>query len=303
MNRISNEIESILTKQQLEKDYKDLKSLFKIAQKYDVSTVPIKARFIKYGIPFISKNHINDCNHNIFNEESESAFYLAGFIAADGCIRIARTNKNSTHINHRVVIGLSEKDIDFLYTLRNAFDCESQIGCYDHKLSLSNENWKDIKLVKLSITSKQMVENLGRFNIGPRKSLVYDLPEWIITHPLLNHFIRGYVDGDGSFWIGSGPDKNNITFSLRGTVPFLEKIKMIFERYCDIKTRSKPKMSGGIGQFSIHSNKMVSKISDYLYNNSTIFLPRKHFIAIKAGQIIKVQEDAKNKIQNILGKI
>jgi intein/homing endonuclease len=302
MSKLSPNLEFILNKDQLQKDYQELKTLNKIAKKYSITTSTISKRFTKLGLVFDKMPHLYENNHNLFSEDSEKVFYLAGFIAADGCIRIAKTNKDRNHINYRIVIALSEKDLEFLKTLRNTIGCENPIGFYESKLSQRNKKWNDSKIVKLSITSKQMVEDLRRFNVVPNKSLTYDLPEWIIDHPLLNHFIRGYVDGDGSFWISSDVDKNNLTFSLRGTVPFLEKIKMILEKNCNLETEAKPKMSVGIGQFSVHSNKMVSRIVNYLYRDATIFLPRKHMMAIKAGKIVKIQEEAKEKIQDILGR-
>lgn len=59
----------------------------------------------------------------------------------------------------------------------------------------------------------------------------------------------------------------------------------------------------GIGQFAIHSNAMIKQLVNWLYNDSTIFLDRKFLIANKASEIIKIQEDAKKRILNILGHI
>lgn len=147
MNTISNQINSILTKFQLEKDYLELKSLSKIALKYNISDVAIRSRFIKYGIPYKSKIHNNYCNHNIFNEESERSFYLAGFIAADGCIRISKTNKNKKYINHRVVIGLSKKDESHLETIRDLLETNQKFNYYINKLSKYSDKWNDLNVL------------------------------------------------------------------------------------------------------------------------------------------------------------
>jgi len=279
MNTISNQIEFILTKQQLEKDYIDLKSLTKIAKKYGISDVPIRTRFIKYGIPFKSKNHINKCNHNIFGEDSERSFYLAGFLAADGCIRISKTNKNSEYVNHRVVICLSKKDEKFLEMIRDLLESNHEFNYYVNKLSKYSDKWNDSECVKISITSKQMVEDLKRFNVVPRKSLIYVLPEWLKTHPLKHHFIRGYNDGDGSFYFCTDIKNKNITWSLRGTIDLLKACKNIIENECKFTTRAEPKIQNGIGNIKIHSNILVSKLVDFLYKDATIYLSRKYEIA------------------------
>ena len=276
MNKLSKTLESILSKEQLEKDYKELKSLSKIAEKYSVSSIPIKARFVKYNIPFASKNQHNQCNHNIFSEDSEVSFYLAGFLAADGCIRISKTNKKSSYVNNRVVIGLSIKDENFLIMLRDLFGATHKLNYYTHKLSKYNDNWNDSKSVKLSMTSKQMVNDLKRFNVTSRKSLVYTFPKWLKDHPLVNHFIRGYNDGDGSFYINSELSYDRLCCSMRGTRKFLLSFKDILKR-------------DGIVGGSLYENdsipqlrfkgKLSLKVRDFLYRDATIYLQRKYDIS------------------------
>lgn len=285
MNIIPDRIESILTKQQLERDYQELKSLAKIAQKYGVSDVPIRARFIKYNIPFKSKIHYNKCNHNIFSEESERAFYLAGFLAADGCIRISKTNKNRDYINHRIVVALAKKDEKFLEQVRDSFDSNNKFNYYTHKLSKYSNDWNDCESVKLSITSKQMVDDLVKFGVVSRKSLTYTFPEWLKTHPLKHHFIRGYIDGDGSFYLSS--NKKSIVFSVRGTIDFLKTCKTIFENDCNAHTKTIPTTQDGIGDFKINSNLVVSRIVDFIYKDATIFLERKYEIAKTVKDLLK----------------
>lgn len=226
---------------------------------------------------------------------------MAGFIAADGCVRVSKPNKNS--INHRLVIALAEKDLDFLTKIQKLINCENPICFYENKLSKRNIRWKDSKIAKLSITSKQIVDDLVKFNIVPNKTLTYDMPDWLLSHNKLHHFIRGYIDGDGSFYILNDPENIHIVFSLRGTMPFLNNVKNILKNEINISTNAKPRVLNGIGQFAIHSNAMIKQLVNWLYNDSTIFLDRKFLIANKASEIIKIQEDAKKRILNILGHI
>ena len=223
-----------------------------------------------------TKNQSHKCNHDLFKEESEKAFYLAGFIAADGCIRISKTNKKINYINHRLVIKLSIKDELHLELIRNLFDSDHQF-CYETAfLSKTNSNWKDSKTVKISITSKSIVKDLEKFNIFPKKSLNYKFPEWLINHPLKHHFMRGYFDGDGTIHYRS--NSSNIDWGLRGTIEFLEIYKTILNQECGLKTKSTPSMQNGAGNFRIHSNVMALKIRDFLYKDASIFMNRKHNI-------------------------
>ena len=50
------------------------------------------------------------------------------------------------------------------------------------------------------ISSSRLVEALGMYGIVPRKTYVMThLPS--IPHALMRHFLRGYIDADGSFSI------------------------------------------------------------------------------------------------------
>jgi intein/homing endonuclease len=215
-------------------------------------------------------------NHNIFQEETERAFYLAGFIAADGCIRIAKTNKTRNYINHRLQISLSKNDKDHLVLIRDLLESTHPVRDYLIKNSEKNDKWNDVWESKLMITSKQIVSDLRRFNIVPRKSLIYTFPIWLKSHPLLNHFMRGYFDGDGTVYFPKNSD--HIVFGVRGTMKFLNIYKQMLKRKCKIDTDAIPSVQNGIGNFRIQSNTMVAEVAKFLYKNATIFLPRKYEI-------------------------
>jgi len=238
------------------------------------------------------------CYHNLFSEGSERAFYIAGVIAADGCVFVGKRNSNKNYLHYGLVICLSSKDEDFLGLLKETMECANPIGKY----KTTGINGNQYESVKLSITSEQMVNDLSKFNIVPKKTLIYDMPKWLIAHPLLNHFLRGYVDGDGSFYICSDTTHASITFSLRGTIPFLTNVKAVLETQCEFVTTCKPTTSNGIGKFTLHSNTIIQKVTNYLYKDAYIFLPRKRDIARKAEQILLVKQRAHDEIEQILGR-
>lgn len=216
-------------------------------------------------------------NHNIFQEETERSFYLAGFIAADGCIRIAKTNKNNNYINHRLQISLSKNDELHLIKIRELLESNNPINNYLIQNSKRNDNWNDVWESKLMITSKQIVNDLRRFNIVPRKSLTYTFPKWLQNHPLVNHFMRGYFDGDGSFFINSELSYDRLCCSVRGTEKFLKVYKKILETQCNFKCTGNIDTSSNAAQLRF-KGKLSLQVRDFLYQNATVYLDRKHTV-------------------------
>ena len=55
------------------------------------------------------------------------------------------------------------------------------------------------------LNSPHLVETLISYGCTPRKSLTLKFPDFNIfkSQSLINHFIRGYFDGDGSVFISN----------------------------------------------------------------------------------------------------
>ena len=91
--------------------------------------------------------------------------------------------------------------------------------------------------------------------------------------------MRGYFDGDGSWYVGSSKKTSQIFFSTRGTPEFLTVYRSILERYSEIPKKGKPiRVSGGIGVLEYGGNGVASKIRDFLYRDANIYLERKYDI-------------------------
>jgi hypothetical protein len=147
-----------------------------------------------------------------------------------------------------------------------------------------NDKWNDSEQCKIDIYSKQMINDLARFNIGQRKSLTYEFPDWLMDHSLVSHFMRGYFDGDGSFHISTeqkvtkkfGIKKySKFVFSLRGTTSFLEDFSLMLWEGANIRSVAKPKFNNGIDMLRYSGNVQVAKIATYLYSDSHVYLDRK----------------------------
>ncbi len=262
-----------LTKEVLEKDYEELKSFKLIAEKYNVASSVIQDYCKYFNIKTIPKIRYN-VNHDVFATDSEISFYLAGFIAADGCV-----HQHKCKEPNMITISLAKKDLNHLLNIKTLLGFNGPIKANTRKLAQLNNKWNDSEQVRFSIYSKKIISDLKNFGIGPRKSLTYIMPDWLKSHSLVHHFIRGYFDGDGSFWINTANKKPRLVFSLRGTVDFLSSIKEILIQQINLQSSTSPYVNNGQGQFSFKGKMDVKNVAKFLYKDSTILLDRKYEIA------------------------
>jgi len=282
-----NYLDKILTREVLEQSYAELGSLKAVARKFDVDSGSIKKYMTLHGLDFKPQIR-HGCDHDFFSRENEETFYIAGFIAADGCIKDRKGSSGNRR--YELGIGLSKEDKGFLERLRQIMKAETPVRDFLVKNSKRNPEWNDTWKSEIIITSKQMCDDLERFDLVPRKSLILTFPEWMKNHPLKHHFIRGYNDGDGSFFIPElkgGRTIGQVHFAMRGTPAFLKVARDILEAECNLEERHKCiRISSGHGVLEYGGNGIVSKITNYLYQDATVYLPRKRDIAMKANHLM-----------------
>lgn len=284
--RVRQDIASLVSKEILEEAYNRLGSLKSIGRELEITADSIADYMDKFGLDY-KKKIIHSCDHDFFSRDNEETFYVAGFMAADGCVKDRKGKYGNTR--PEVYIGLAQTDKDHLEKIKQLMKAETPIRDFLIKNSKRNPKWNDTWKSEICITSKQMVEDLKRFNIVPRKSLIYTMPEWLKTHNLKYHFLRGYNDGDGSFYIPklkNGRVAEQIYFSMRGTPQFLTDVRYILEQECDLEERNKDiRISSGHGVLEYGGNGIVGKIVDYLYQDATVYLTRKYEIAMMAKKL------------------
>lgn len=267
-----------LTKDILEQDYNKLGNFKLISEKYKIPRSTIEKYCKKFEIETTSKIRYI-CNDNIFSTNTEESFYLAGFIAADGCI-----NKHKSKIPNSLTITLSKKDELFLDKIKKILEFSGPIKTITKKMNHLNVKWNDTEQVRINIYSKKIIKDLERFNIGQNKSLNYSFPEWIMNSSFINHFMRGYADGDGSFFITHEHrltkkygirTYSKMSFGIRGTKMFLTSFKNVLSNN-KISTKSIPKFNNGIDLLKYSGNIQVKKVAQFLYKNSSIYMDRKY---------------------------
>lgn len=191
--------------------------------------------------------------------DTETKAYLLGFITADGTIN----DKRKTPI---LQVHISIKDIYIINLLI------SEIGCtikpYINKSGTS---------ISYRTTSKKLCESLGMYNVYPRKTGNEKLAFEKIPESLVNHYIRGLIDGDG--WICNTEIANG---SYRTCIGYCgsEMACSQMQYYLNKRlglfpvTVSKIKDKNNY-KINYSSTNDIDKLKKYLYCNANVFLQRK----------------------------
>ena len=199
--------------------------------------------------PFTSRGKVlYGVNDTFFETPNLLNCYYAGFFAADG--NIAKDKRHCT-------ITLSSKDRCWLENFKQDIEFEGPIRDF-----IMNGKYPSSSIV---INSEKIAHDLEvNFNITPAKSLTL-IPPNISDESLIDAFICGYIDGDGSIGLSSNNEKQeSLKISILGT----------FEMMLWIKQRVNVvvgKEFGSIFHKKTHSGKMFT-LSFGDKNGRTLFL-------------------------------
>jgi intein-encoded DNA endonuclease-like protein len=189
--------------------------------------------------------------------DTEEKAYWLGFMFADGNVQ-----------GRQFRVGLAVVDKDHLEQFKKALKTDRPIK-FNRGRKFANSLSHDS--VTIQIGSMKMVADLIRHGCVPAKSLIIKYP---ITIPeyLQVHFIRGVFDGDGSI-----TNSHNRVFRIAGTLHLLSGIQQILMQYLAVNmTEIRPQ--GNIFELKYGGTQQVLKISDWLYKDATIWLPRKRAV-------------------------
>src|SRR5579859_2720079 len=244
-----------------------------IAHQFNCSPTFIVNVLKKYNIPrrlsstYKSKYIIND---NFFDTiDTEEKAYILGFLYADG-------NNYVNNNCYEVSINLVEEDKSILEEILRLLSPDNKLK----KISFKNKNWKN--QYRLCIKNKKISDQLTQLGCVPNKSLTLTFPEWLTNKELQRHFIRGYFDGDGSIYSKKPKITGQIDYGwqITSTYNFCSSIKDILENnlniHCSLKKISKCSKNQITTTVSVGGNHQIKILMDWIYNNSIIYLPRKH---------------------------
>ena len=231
-------------------------SLRNLCIKHNIPRGMISGYFLGKGIDIYSRK--SKVNNLLFEKiDTEEKAYWLGFLYADGSVSF----DESRNIN-RVELTLKESDYEHLVKFAKFLD-------YDRTIKYREK----VKAYRLAFSSKSMCEDLIKLGCIPTKSLVLKFPtEEQVSSDLMNHFIRGYFEGDGCLSLST----LSVTFhlSILGTKEFLTGICNLFELDNNrILKKDKRHLNNTFYiQFTVKDG---LNLLNYMYKDAIIFLDRK----------------------------
>lgn len=191
--------------------------------------------------------------------DTETKAYWLGFLYADGCVhkRTVSIRQSAMDINHLKLFNLHlQNDTPIITESQDSWGVETETSV-------------------ATLNSIEMCNDLISLGCVERKSSVLTFPteEQVPSH-LLGHFIRGYMDGDGSISRVQGGKFYSV--GVLGTENMIEGIK----KYLDLEhlTTSQESRSEGVYYINFGGNLQVLEKLNIIYEDATVYLPRKYAV-------------------------
>jgi len=261
--------------------YNNGKQQREIAQYLNCSQVTVSNILKRAGIKTRTGKKIKytDINTSFFKEiNSEESAYFLGFLYADGNVQI----KNNAYC---MTLKLKSNDQYILKRFRDIMSPSSPLKITTNK----SPGATPYEYVYFRINQKEICEQLISHGCVPNKSLILEFPKKV-PNELIRHFLRGYSDGDGTIYQNKFKNKKTINtiWKIVSTKQFCEQSAKILKEQLNIncsQSLSRPKNNQITTALSVGGNLQIKKVLDWMYQDATIYLPRKYnkYLEFKNG--------------------
>ena len=247
-------------------DIADLESLYWDSSKeellsrfYPRSLSAIKTKAKRLGYRRFKR--INPLLFDFEKIDTEIKAYFLGYICADACV--TRGKRQSV-----IHFSCSIKDYDYMKLLRDNISPNAKISILTHDSTFGIQ-----QLCRFNVCNSKVANQLIDLGVVPNKSLILKMPE--IPQIMHRHFWRGYFDGDGSVSM-SKTKKPPVYCQIVGTCEMMSSLQAIFKSIhsnnCSVKKHSQTKNNTYTLRYSGY---VAMSFLDWIYRDSTIYLPRK----------------------------
>lgn len=249
-----------------EKDVEFLKNNYntmtneEIAKALNRSTKAVEVKLTRIGLK--RENVIYYDKNKFSNIETEEDAYWLGFLYTDGYI-----HKSDRNVYFGIELQISDKH--HLDKFNDYMKGNSTIYTRGRYTEVGNYH----EMCSVMYSGKTLVNNIEKLGCIERKSSVIKFPDFL-SENLMRHFIRGLIDGDGSFGRYGKYNYLKIKFTsaskdfIDGFSDFLSVKGFKFSIWKDKNTYN-------IG-ISGNRNKNAISFLDYIYKDSIVYLDRKY---------------------------
>lgn len=230
-----------------------------LAEKLGRTNSAIQLKISRWGLVRPEKYTYN---RGYFDEiDTEEKAYWLGFIYADGCV-------TKTKVNAELSIELNIKDFNHLKKFNKSIGGNVEVGTRD-RFDERTKNTYNMCFIR--VYSIEFVDGLLKHGVFPNKHNDIKFPE--LRKDLVNHFIRGYFDGDGCISVEVRKKIIRCDFSSKAK-DFLDSIRDILynEKIHTYYTLEK----SGVNRLCISGMIETDLFLKYIYKDATIYLDRKY---------------------------
>lgn len=235
--------------------YLEGQSARRIAKYFNCTHTVITKRVKELGIKRTKQEAIKtsrkQCDRHFFDViDTEAKAYWLGFLYADGNV----TDGSQPSLQ----VCLSQRDVKHLELFNSTLKSEYSVGRYHYTNPVC----------QLRIPCQDLVNALIDKGCGPRKTLTVKPPtlEQVPQH-LIRHFVRGVIDGDGCF-------TKHHQLVMLGTQEFVQWFseQIPFNHKASVRPNKSIYRVG----ISYRTFEKCQLLFDYLYQDATVWLPRKY---------------------------
>jgi len=188
--------------------------------------------------------------------------YFLGLLAADGCVSLKR---------NAIKLSLKNEDAYILEYFREEINASNRVLVHGSHS-------------RIEFSSLKMKSDLAKLGIVPQKTYALTWPK--LQNKFYSHYIRGFIDGDGCWYIRKRKECIDTVGVSVGCVSFnfLNEMQTQLTHSCGVRpfTPRKIKIQSGIDFYSIRypGNNLSKKIAKYVYpkNMGKFYMTRKYNI-------------------------
>ncbi len=263
---------SFKNKEWLEEQFRLYGSLTNVARCTGLPRTCISRYAEKFGIrtPGFKRNKANYVDEDYFKViDTEDKAYFLGFIMADGSMY------KKPNGDYQFSFKIKSTDADIVYKFADSIQFDKD------KIKIRSRYRKDTLTtgIEIRIFNQVFCNHLLNLGIVPRKSGKETFPK--LHEELKRHFIRGFLDGDGSILYYEHINSKAVQFCslslsiLSDIIDYFKSFEIEFKLYSQ---KTKNYMLYNIKLTKLNE---IKKVIHILYDDSSMYLKRKYDVAMK----------------------